>query len=245
MLYDPLPSVSKAFSMVLTIERQRSVHNSYDKIDNVAMNVRSGGYGRGQINQGRGYVGRGGSWQSGRGRVLTATFIINRLPSALLNWISLFEKVYGKAPDYTRLKPFGCLAYAAKVSPLRSKFEYRGHKCIFLGLGPGKKGYQLYDMDSGDCFLERDVVFFEDTLESQPKEVVLPRVMEIDSPSEVDIPSTSETTMAPDGLRKELRKGRHLHGKVIIFVVNHTLFSLQKEYTPFTPIHTHYPQRFP
>ncbi|CAA0816560.1 Unknown protein, partial [Striga hermonthica] len=68
LLFDPLPSVNKAYSMVLSAERQRSVTNSLDRMENMAMNVKYEGYGRGQVGQGRGYGGRGGNWQGGRGR---------------------------------------------------------------------------------------------------------------------------------------------------------------------------------
>ncbi|CAA0817942.1 Unknown protein, partial [Striga hermonthica] len=71
LLVEPLPTISKAFSMILTAERQRSVQNTYgERIDNVAMMAKTGGVGRGQ---GRGNMGgRGGlngnQWNTGRGR---------------------------------------------------------------------------------------------------------------------------------------------------------------------------------
>ncbi|CAA0809796.1 Unknown protein, partial [Striga hermonthica] len=73
LLMEPLPSVSKAYSMALTAERQRSVQNMYgEKVESVAMMAKSGGYGRGGGMQARGnHLGRGGSggqWNTGRGR---------------------------------------------------------------------------------------------------------------------------------------------------------------------------------
>ncbi|CAA0840080.1 Unknown protein, partial [Striga hermonthica] len=68
LLFDPLPSINKAYSMVLSAERQRSVTNSFDNIEKMAMTAKYEGYGRGQVGQNRSFGGRGGNWQSGRGR---------------------------------------------------------------------------------------------------------------------------------------------------------------------------------
>lgn len=59
--------------------------------------------------------------------MLIAAFIINRFPSALLNWKCPFPLSYGKDPDYERLKPFGCLAYAANVQSHKTKM-IQGHQ---------------------------------------------------------------------------------------------------------------------
>lgn len=93
--------------------------------------------------------------------VLLAAFIINRLPTVVLKWRSPYEVLFNKSVDYSRLKPFGCLAYAANTCPHKSKFAERASKCVFLGYVTGQKGYQLYDIESGQIFVSRDVVFFD------------------------------------------------------------------------------------
>lgn len=80
--------------------------------------------------------------------LLIATHIVNRLPSSILNWKTPYEILYGKQPDYSSLKVFGCLAYASNVKPHKGKFEDRAHKCVFLGFPPGQKAYRLYNMDT-------------------------------------------------------------------------------------------------
>ncbi|XP_074318261.1 uncharacterized protein LOC141655061 [Silene latifolia] len=42
------------------------------------------------------------------------------------------------------------------------KFEKRGRKCIFVGYPHNKKGWKLYDVETGSYFVSRDVVFHED-----------------------------------------------------------------------------------
>ncbi|KAL0448192.1 UNVERIFIED_CONTAM: Retrovirus-related Pol polyprotein from transposon RE2 [Sesamum latifolium] len=93
--------------------------------------------------------------------LLTATYIVNRLPTSVLCWKTPYEVLYQKPVDYAWLKVFGCLVFATNVIPHKSKFTKRAHKCVFLGYALGQKGYKLYDVDEKVMFVSRDVVFHE------------------------------------------------------------------------------------
>ena len=93
--------------------------------------------------------------------VLTATFLINRMLSPLLNNVSPLERLQGKCPDYSQLKSFGCLCYASTLSKDRHKFIQRASPCVLFGFSMGYKGYKLLDLEPHSVFISRNVIFHE------------------------------------------------------------------------------------
>nr|GMD74768.1 trans-resveratrol di-O-methyltransferase-like [Ipomoea batatas] len=91
-----------------------------------------------------------------------AVYIINRLPSPVIECSSPYQWLYGEMPDISNLKVFGCLCYAATLSGNRHKMAPRGRKCLFIGIPAGIKGYMLYDLGDGSIFVSRDVTFYEE-----------------------------------------------------------------------------------
>ncbi|KAL0345271.1 UNVERIFIED_CONTAM: Retrovirus-related Pol polyprotein from transposon RE1 [Sesamum radiatum] len=103
--------------------------------------------------------------------LLTATYIINRLPTHVLNWKSPFEVLRKRTPEYTHMRVFGSLCFATNVQPHKRKFDYRAIKAVFLGYATGQKGYRLYDFNTHSLIVSRDVVFHEDVFPYAQKQL--------------------------------------------------------------------------
>ncbi|KAL0283172.1 UNVERIFIED_CONTAM: Copia protein [Sesamum angustifolium] len=93
--------------------------------------------------------------------ILTATHIINKLPSYNLNWKTSFELLYKSPPSFDSLRSFGCLCFASNVTPHKTKFDPKVFCCVFLGYAPNHKGYKLYDLDNNKVIISIDVIFHE------------------------------------------------------------------------------------
>ncbi|TXG61259.1 hypothetical protein EZV62_012622 [Acer yangbiense] len=90
----------------------------------------------------------------------TATFLINNLPSSVLNFMSPFEKLFSRKPNYAFLKTFGCSCFPYLRYYSKHKFDIHSAKCIFLGYSMSHKGYKCLH-PSGKVYVSRHVVFNE------------------------------------------------------------------------------------
>lgn len=77
---------------------------------------------------------------------MVAVYIINRLPTPVLDNKTPYECLYGDLPDYSVMKIFGCLAFSTNPTHTTDKFDPRGVPCVFLGYPALQKGYRLLNL---------------------------------------------------------------------------------------------------
>ncbi|KAJ9548782.1 LOW QUALITY PROTEIN: hypothetical protein OSB04_021325 [Centaurea solstitialis] len=117
--------------------------------------------------------------------ILGAGYLINRTPSSLLAFKTPYEILFGQPPSYNNLRVFGSLCYAHNQKAKSDKFDSRSRRCVFVGYPHTKKGWKLYDLDTGDHFVSRDVKFYE---------TVFPYVAttnELSDPTTIAIPTSA------------------------------------------------------
>jgi hypothetical protein len=89
----------------------------------------------------------------------------NRMPSSSTAGKALkgtpFELWYGKKPDLSHLRVWGCRAYAHVQRDRRSKLEWHIAKCVFIGYPDGYKGWKLWDPVEKRVIISETVHFDE------------------------------------------------------------------------------------
>ena len=78
----------------------------------------------------------------------TATYLINRLPTPILQLKSPFESLFGDIPNYLKLRVFGCLCYPWLRPYVKHKLEPRSRPCVFLGYSLTQSAYYCFDIHS-------------------------------------------------------------------------------------------------
>ena len=96
--------------------------------------------------------------------VSIACFLINRMPSSVLNWATPYHQLFPNNPSFLiEPKVFGCTCFIRDVRPQVSKLDPKYLKCIFLGYCCVQKGYQCYCPPLRRYFESIDVTYFEGT----------------------------------------------------------------------------------
>ncbi|KAJ9548119.1 hypothetical protein OSB04_020662 [Centaurea solstitialis] len=141
--------------------------------------------------------------------LLTATYLINRIPTAHNSSLSPFEKLYGESHDYSFLRVFGCTCFVLRPHVERNKLSSRSALCVFLGYGIGQKGYRCFDPVSQKLYVSRHVTFLEHipffSIPAQSHDVtqsdlrsIDPFVIDTDDIPAHETSTTSETSATSD-----------------------------------------------
>ena len=106
--------------------------------------------------------------------VLTACYLINRMPSSVLHDQIPHSLLFLDHPLYF-LPPrvFGCTFFVHILTRGQDKLSVKATKCIFLGYFRLQKGYRCYSLQTHRYFLSTEVTFFEDSPVSSSSESLL------------------------------------------------------------------------
>jgi hypothetical protein len=94
--------------------------------------------------------------------VMTTTYLINRMPSRILDMKSPMELLLGKNDFRVPPKVFGCVCFVKDHRPTVSKLDPQAVKCIFVGYASTQKGYKCWDPIGRRLFVSMDVTFREE-----------------------------------------------------------------------------------
>ncbi|CAN1817778.1 Retrovirus-related Pol polyprotein from transposon RE1, partial [Linum perenne] len=81
-----------------------------------------------------------------------AVYIINRLPSSVLNNVSPYYCLFNADPDYTSLRVFGCLCFPWLKPYAAHKLDAKSAPCVFLGYSTRHKGYYCLNLHTQKLF---------------------------------------------------------------------------------------------
>ena len=104
--------------------------------------------------------------------VLACSFLFMRTPSrSLPDHRTPYEMVYGKPPDLSHLRVWGCRCFARVPTELQTKLGSRSRECRLMGFPEGVKGYRVRDISSGTFFNSCDVIFDKSSTDLDPDAV--------------------------------------------------------------------------
>jgi hypothetical protein len=92
---------------------------------------------------------------------LTATYLINLLPSKVINFDTPIQRLLKETPDYSSLRVFGCACWPNLRPYNAHKLSFRSTRCVFLGYSSRHKGFKCLEPSTGRVYISRDVTFDE------------------------------------------------------------------------------------
>ena len=91
----------------------------------------------------------------------SSVYLINRMPTHVLQNKSPFACLFHRTPDYNFLHTFGCLCFPFLHPYHAHKLDFRSSPCVFLGYSSSHLGYRCLDLESDRVYVSRNVRFHE------------------------------------------------------------------------------------
>ena len=123
-----------------------------------------------------------------------AAHILNRAPRSGLGWKTPYELLFGRKPEVSHIRVFGCRAWA--INDQAKKWDPRATPMIFVGYEIASKAYRLWDPKARKIVVSASVKFDETLLPYKP----LP-APPVPAPAK-PIPSSSKIPLQPTPKRE-------------------------------------------
>ena len=81
----------------------------------------------------------------------TATHVFNRAPRKGLGWRTPYELLFGRIPDVSHLRVFGCSVWVHQEKG--KKWDPNSKAMVFIGYEPGSKAYRIWNPESRSVVL--------------------------------------------------------------------------------------------
>nr|GEW60625.1 retrovirus-related Pol polyprotein from transposon TNT 1-94 [Tanacetum cinerariifolium] len=94
--------------------------------------------------------------------ILTAAYIINRLPSKVIKNKTPYELVLNEEPKYEDLRSFGCLAYFKNTISKGDKYEEKGKPGVFWDTRKEQRDIKFTTLKVKKIVVSRDMLFLEE-----------------------------------------------------------------------------------
>ena len=135
--------------------------------------------------------------------IACACYIRNRVVTAALSGNATpFEKWYGKKPDLTGMRVFGCTAYGHVPDEKRQKLDNKAEKYRFVGYSLNSKGYRLYDEHSRRIIISRDVTFNENDFKLNKDSVIIESSVETQTKDDQPGENVTEQRRSSERLKR-------------------------------------------
>ena len=106
-----------------------------------------------------------GFWAEAMG---TAVHILNRAPRKGLGWRTPYELLFGRIPDVSYFRVFGCRAWVFNDSPTKTKLDPKSVPMIFVGYDISKRSFRLWNPETRSIVISANVRFSESEFPNRP-----------------------------------------------------------------------------
>ena len=144
--------------------------------------------------------------------ISVASYVRNRLPTTdLKEGDTPYERWYGRKPDMSHFRVFGCMAYAHVPDCERQKPDMKSKKMHFVGYSLTLKGYRLFDETNRKLHIQRDVEFNKSDFGQKSAMTTEPDLKNIEVNQNADTTAKDEEVAEIRRSEKEERQEPQVH----------------------------------